>query len=92
MGVRLTGDGLRRSLAFRNSLHQTDLVDTLVSCGMVSHHREAVVVGTEPEDYQSMGVSLSTSIAGCLETITEAVAEEVRSFGGTLTRKKHSMR
>jgi hydrogenase maturation protease len=89
MGVRLTGDGLRRSLAFRNSLHQTDLVVTLIYCGMVGHRPEAVVVGIETEDYQSMGVSLSTTIAGCLETITEAVAEEVRSLGGTLTRKNH---
>lgn len=28
----LKGDALRKSLAFRDSLHQTDLVDTLVLC------------------------------------------------------------
>ncbi|MBO6003152.1 MAG: hydrogenase maturation protease, partial [Mailhella sp.] len=32
---RLTDENLRKSMSFRDSLHQTDLVDTLISCDLL---------------------------------------------------------
>ena len=51
---RLEGDQLRNSLSFKDSMHQLDLVDTLVFCELAGHRPKAVVVGMEPSDYQTM--------------------------------------
>jgi hydrogenase maturation protease len=56
---RLVGEDLRKSLAFKDSMHQTDLVDTLVMCDIVGNRPEAVIVGMEPEDFHTMALELS---------------------------------
>ena len=56
---RLEGEQLRNSLSFRDSMHQLDLVDTLVFCELAGHRPRAVVVGMEPLDYQTMRPELT---------------------------------
>ena len=51
---RLEGEGLRESMSFRDSMHQTDLVDTLIYCDLAGHRPDAVVIGMEPADYHTM--------------------------------------
>ena len=78
---RLVGEDLRQSLAFRNSMHQTDLVDTLVYCDLAGHCPEAVVIGMEPADYETMAVGLSAPAQAALPEMLERVAGEVRKAG-----------
>jgi hydrogenase maturation protease len=80
---RLTGDDLRKSLAFKDSMHQTDLVDTLIYCGLVGNRPEAVVIGIEPEDYKSMAVELSPALAKRLPDVAQAVLREIEQAGGS---------
>ena len=61
---RLTDNDLRKSMSFRDSLHQTDLVDTLIYCDMLGHRPEGVVYGMEPYDYHAMAVGLSFAVIG----------------------------
>lgn len=84
---RLTGEDLRKSLAFKNSMHQTDLVDTLIFCEIAGHRPEAVVVGIEPFDYQSMAVDLSETIAARLPKLAEIVIQEIENAGGGCSPK-----
>lgn len=84
---RLTGDDLRKSLAFKNSMHQTDLVDTLIYCEIAGHRPEAVVIGVEPYDFQTMAVEVSSCIAGRMPDIAAKVLEEIVQAGGTFTPK-----
>lgn len=84
---RLTGDDLRKSLAFKNSLHQTDLVDTLIYCGMLGNRPEAVVVGIEPHDYQTMSVELSSVIRARLPMLMQSVLGEIAKAGGSFASK-----
>ncbi|MFW6324966.1 MAG: HyaD/HybD family hydrogenase maturation endopeptidase [Desulfovibrionales bacterium] len=79
---RLIGDDLRKSLAFKNSLHQTDLVDTLIYCDMLGSRPDALVVGIEPDDYQSVSLDISPVLQGRLEDFEAAVLEEIQDFGG----------
>lgn len=81
------GEELRKSLAFKNSLHQTDLLDTLVMCDLAGHRPDAVIVGMEPEDYQSMAVEITETCRARQEALAEAVINEVQKHGGTLTRR-----
>jgi len=80
---RLTGEDLRKSLAFKNSMHQSDLVDTLIYCGMVGHRPDAVVIGVEPGDYQTMAVELSPVLTERLSVMAEVALKEIGDAGGT---------
>ncbi|MFZ5811715.1 MAG: HyaD/HybD family hydrogenase maturation endopeptidase [Thermodesulfobacteriota bacterium] len=78
----LTGDDLRKSLAFKNSMHQSDLVDTLICCGLAGNRPDAVVVGVEPFDYQTMAVDISPQMAEKMPVILEVALEEIKKAGG----------
>jgi hydrogenase maturation protease len=82
---RLIGDDLRKSLAFRDSMHQTDLVDTLGMCGIVGNRPEAVVIGMEPFDYESMALELSPTALSSMPVMVESVIREIENAGGTCT-------
>jgi len=80
---RCVGDDLRKSLAFKDSMHQTDLVDTLIYCGIVGTRPDCVVVGIEPYDYQSMCVEISDVLAGRLDEMARFALKEIEAAGGT---------
>lgn len=78
---RLTGDDLRKSVSFRDSMHQTDLVDTLIYCDLIGHRPEAVVLGMEPVDYQTMGTELSPLAAQRLPLLVDLLIRELKARG-----------
>jgi hydrogenase maturation protease len=82
---RLTGEDLRKSLAFKDSMHQTDLVDTLISCELAGKRPDTVVIGMEPQDFQNMAVELSPTIAERLPAMCEFALTELRAAGGQAT-------
>lgn len=82
---RLIGEDLRKSLAFRDSMHQTDLVDTLGMCELVGNRPEAVIIGMEPFDYQTMALELSPAARQAMPTMIEAVLREIAAAGGSCT-------
>jgi len=79
---RLTGDDLRNSLSFKNSLHQTDLVDTLIYCQLIGNSPDTVVIGIQPSDLQTMSMQLSPEVNKALPQVIEKVLEEVTQAGG----------
>ncbi|MFP4317157.1 MAG: HyaD/HybD family hydrogenase maturation endopeptidase [Desulfovibrionales bacterium] len=85
---RLTGEDLRRSLAFKNSLHQTDLVDTLIYCEILGNRPDALIVGIEPEDYETMSVQLSETLSGKVPDMVDRVLEEIAKSGGSFSLRK----
>ncbi len=84
---RLTGEDLRKSVSFKNSMHQTDLEDTLIYCGLVGNRPDAVVIGVEPEDYTSMSTELTPALAGRMDEFVAAVLKEVEAAGGECVPK-----
>lgn len=82
---RLTGDDLRKSVSFRDSMHQTDLVDTLIFCDLVGHRPEAVVLGMEPVDYHTMRPELSSRAAERLPLLVELLLTELQARGVAVT-------
>ncbi|WP_028577452.1 HyaD/HybD family hydrogenase maturation endopeptidase [Desulfomicrobium escambiense] len=82
---RLMGEDLRKSLAFRDSMHQTDLVDTLGMCELVGNRPEAIVIGMEPFDYHTMALELSETADRAMPVMIESVVREILSAGGTCT-------
>ena len=84
---RLTGEDLRKSLAFKDSMHQSDLVDTLIYCELVGKRPDTVVIGMEPFDFKNMAVELSPDIAARVPHMIEVVLAELAGAGGTATPK-----
>ncbi len=84
---RLEGDDLRASLAFKNSLHDSDLLDTLMQCEIIGHRPEAVVIGVEPQDYQTLAIDVTPTIRARFPEIKKMVLEELQKQGGSYTPK-----
>ncbi|GFM38364.1 HyaD/HybD family hydrogenase maturation endopeptidase [Desulfovibrio psychrotolerans] len=82
---RLTGEDLRKSLGFNDSMHQTDLVDTLIYCELAGNRPETVVIGMEPVDYHSMGLEVSPDVAERLPHMCRCVLDEITAAGGSYT-------
>jgi hydrogenase maturation protease len=64
-------------------MHQTDLVDTLIFCRLAGNCPEAVVIGMEPDDMETMSIHLSPTSTANMPLMAERVLEEVRRLGGT---------
>jgi len=82
----LEGDDLRRSLAFKNSMHDLDLLETLTCCDLIGHRPPAVVVGIEPKDYQtSPSLEISRELVDKMDDMVRMVLEEITAAGGSWT-------
>ena len=79
---RLEDEGLRKSLGFRDSQHDVDLVDTLISCEIIGHRPSAVVIGMEPADWRTMSVELTPVCAEELPKLAGHALEELETAGG----------
>lgn len=84
---RLTGEDLRKSLAFKDSMHQSDLVDTLIYCELIGKRPDTVVIGIEPFDFETMGIELSPIIAERLPAMCDIALNELAEAGGVATPK-----
>lgn len=84
---RLTGEDLRKSLSFRDSTHQTDLVDTLICCDLAGHRPEAVVLGMQPQDYATLAVGLTPACEGAIPALCAAALQELQKYGVTAVER-----
>ena len=82
---RLTGDEVRKSVAFKYSLHQTDLLETLACCELVGTRPETVVVGIEPEDFSPWSDELTPTVKNRVPELVKTVLEEISRAGGHFT-------
>ena len=84
---RLVGEDLRKSMSFSDSLHQTDLVDTLIYCDLIGHRPDCVVIGVEPEDFTSLDLELSPKIQDAMPRLIQEVLKELEKHGVSYTKK-----
>jgi len=84
---RLENEALRKSLGFRDSQHDVDLVDTLISCEIIGHRPEAVVIGMEPADWRTMTLELTPVCAEKLPKLVGHALEELEAVGGKATHR-----
>lgn len=77
----LEGEDLRKSMSFRDSTHQTDLLDTLVSCELAGHRPRAVVIGVQPGDWQTLSPALTPELEARLPEFCAKVVAELAGRG-----------
>ena len=78
----LTGVEMGKSVAFKNSMHQTDLLETLATCKLLGNCPETVVIGMEPKDFDPWGTELTPPCQARLEDLCRAVLREITDQGG----------
>ncbi len=84
---RLVGEDLRKSMSFSDSMHQTDLVDTLIFCDLAGKRPDCVVIGIEPADFHTMDLELSPEIQAKQPQLIEEVLKELKSHGVVYSKK-----
>ena len=62
-------------------MHQTDLVDTLITCRLAGHQVEAIVVGLQPFDYHTMQPELTPQAAALLPQFCQKVVRLLQERG-----------
>jgi len=77
----LEGEDLRNSLSFRDSMHQTDLLDTLISCELAGHRPQAFVIGFQPYDFKTMSVELTPEAQAALPDFCAKVVSVMAEWG-----------
>lgn len=83
----LENDDLRKSLSFRDSMHQTDLLDTLATCELAGHRPQAIAFGLQPFDYHSMIMRLSPQAEAMLPEFCRKVVDELARRGISATER-----
>lgn len=84
---RLPAEELNKRLKFKNSLHQLDLVETLVYIEMMGRRPEAVVIGIEPADISPWGTEMTETVQSRLPEMCSRVLTEIEAAGGSYTQK-----
>ena len=66
----------------KNSLHQTDFLETLTLCQMIDQAPETIVVlGAEPQDIETHGVELTPVVAARVDEMVTRVLQELDRLG-----------
>jgi hydrogenase maturation protease len=77
----LEGEDLRKSVSFRDSMHQTDLLDTLIACELAGSRPQALVFGMQPFDYKTMGIELTAKAQALIPEFCRKVVDELSRRG-----------
>jgi hydrogenase maturation protease len=79
---RLEKEELPERILMKNSLHQTDFLETLTLCQMIDKAPETVVVlGAEPEDIETHSVELTPVVAARVDETVAGVLQELDRLG-----------
>ncbi|NDV20721.1 HyaD/HybD family hydrogenase maturation endopeptidase [Pseudodesulfovibrio sp. JC047] len=85
---RLLGEDLNKACAFKNSMHQTDLLDTLANCSIMGEVPDDVILfGIEPYNFKDMSAALSPELAARVPDVIDVVLKEIKNAGGTYTTR-----
>jgi hydrogenase maturation protease len=80
---RIPERDLPKRIPYKSSLHELNLVETLIYAEELGNKPHAVVVGIEPGDWTAWSLELTEPVRTRLEDIVAAVLEEVAKAGGS---------
>lgn len=79
---RLEKDDLPKGLRFKQSAHDSDLIEALNLCALLDHSPQTVVViGVEPEDISAFGLGLTEKIQTRVKELGDLVLVELHRLG-----------
>ncbi len=84
---RLEGDSIPERIRAKNSLHQIDFLEALTLCQALDKVPEAVILGVEPEDIETMSTELTPTTQSRVNPVIDQVLNEIRRLGGAYRKK-----
>jgi hydrogenase maturation protease len=85
---RLEKDQLPERILLKNSLHQTDFLETLTLCQAIDKvPQTTVVLGVEPEDIITHSVEMTPVVAARVDDMMDHVIEELSRLGVTCRKR-----
>ncbi|MDJ0888197.1 MAG: HyaD/HybD family hydrogenase maturation endopeptidase [Desulfobacterales bacterium] len=86
---RLEKEELPERILMKNSLHQTDFLETLTLCEMIDKAPQTIVVlGAEPEDIVTHSVELTPVVAGQVDETVARVLGELDRLGVSYAKRR----
>ena len=80
---RIPEEDLPKKIPYKSSLHELNMVETLIYAEELGHRPTAVVIGIEPGDWTSWSTGLTEPVQNRMEDIVAAVLEEIVKAGGS---------
>jgi hydrogenase maturation protease len=88
---RLEKKELPERILLKNSLHQTDFLETLTLCQAIDKVPETtVVLGVEPEDILTHDIELTPTVAARVDEMMALVLRELNQLGVTAQKRNPS--
>jgi hydrogenase maturation protease len=88
---RLEKNELPERILLKNSLHQTDFLETLTLCQAIDKVPETtVVLGVEPEDILTLDIELTPTVAARVDETMALVLHELNRLGVTAQKRNPS--
>ena len=84
---RLEGDAIPERIRAKNSLHQIDFLEALTLCQAMEKVPEAVILGVEPEDINTLSTELTATTKNRVEDVIRMVFSELDRLGITCQDK-----
>ena len=84
---RLEGDAIPERIRAKNSLHQVDFLEALTLCQVFDKVPQTVIIGVEPEDYQTLSLVLTPTVHARIEPVIRMVLDELTRLGVSHRRK-----
>jgi hydrogenase maturation protease len=84
---RLEGDAIPERIRAKNSLHQVDFLEALTLCQVFDKVPQTVIIGVEPEDYQTLSLALTPTVQARIEPAIRMVLDELTRLGVSHRRK-----
>ena len=86
---RMEKDDLPERILMKNSLHQTDFLETLTLCEMIDKAPQTIVVlGAEPEDIVTHSVELTPVVAAQVDRTVARVLGELDRLGVSYEKRR----
>jgi len=78
---RLEGKDIPKRFLAKNSVHQVDFLETLMSCQVIERLPTTIIIGIEPLDIDTMSLELTDLIKEKIDTLIELVLKEISLLG-----------
>ncbi len=72
-----------RRIPYKSSLHELNIVETLIYAEELGNKPETVVIGIEPGDWTSWSTELTEPVRNRMEDFVAVVLEEIEKAGGS---------
>ncbi|MBC8247649.1 MAG: HyaD/HybD family hydrogenase maturation endopeptidase [Deltaproteobacteria bacterium] len=88
---RLEGEAIPERVRAKNSLHQVDFLEALTLCQALEKVPEAVILGVEPHDIETLSIDLTPSIQNRIDDTIQSVLAELDRLNVSYRRRNQDV-